>query len=121
MFMTRDYGGDQDSFHLNVHLLQRKRDSIIFLLRIDKYIQFVYLSSMKTTLNIDAGASSIDIQVPRASGCDVRLSTVLSGKSLNGFEKVEHGHYQTENFTEAEHKIYIKMDAAVSSTSIIRY
>jgi hypothetical protein len=75
----------------------------------------------ETTVNIDAGASSIDIMIPESSGCDLRLSTVLSGKSISGFEKVDHGHYKTENFAEAENKIYIKMDAAVSSTSITRY
>ncbi len=75
----------------------------------------------ETTVNVNAGASAIEIEIPESSGCDLRISTVLSGKSISGFEKIEHGHYQTENFTEAENKIYINVDAAVSSTSIKRY
>lgn len=75
----------------------------------------------ETRVKVDAGASSIEIEIPESSGCDLRISTVLSGKSIQGFEKLEHGHYQTENFTKAENKIYINVDAAVSSTTFIRY
>ncbi len=75
----------------------------------------------ETNVNIDAGASSIKISVPENSGCDLHISSVLSGKSINGFEKLEHGHYRTDNFTEAENKIYIEVDAAVSSYEIDRY
>jgi hypothetical protein len=75
----------------------------------------------KSYINIDAGASEIIIKVPSASGCDLELSTVLSGKTINGFEKVDHGHYRTENFEQAENKIYISVDAAISSYTITRY
>lgn len=74
-----------------------------------------------THVSIDAGASSIKIQVPESSGCDLKISTVLSGREINGFEKIDHGHYQTDNFDTASNKIYIEVDAAVSSYSILRY
>jgi hypothetical protein len=72
-------------------------------------------------VNIDAGASSIELSIPESSGCDLKISSVLSGKSINGFEKLEHGHYRTDNFAEAENKIFIEVDAAVSSYEINRY
>jgi hypothetical protein len=75
----------------------------------------------ETFVSIDAGASSIDIQIPDSSGCDLLITAVLSGKSIYGFEKIEHGHYRTENFDEAENNIFIEVDAAVSSFSITRY
>jgi len=75
----------------------------------------------KSYLNIDAGASEIVIKVPSNSGCDLNLSAVLSGKSISGFKKIDHGHYRTENFEDAENKIYINVDAAVSSYTITRY
>ena len=75
----------------------------------------------KSYLNIDAGASEIVIRVPSNSGCDLNLSAVLSGKSISGFEKIDHGHYRTDNFETAENKIYINVDAAVSSYTITRY
>ena len=72
-------------------------------------------------VSIDAGASSIEVDVPETSGVELNVSSVLSGKSINGFEKVDHGHYKTENFEDAQNKIFIKLDAAVSSYSINRY
>ncbi|PLW93976.1 MAG: hypothetical protein C0591_13530, partial [Marinilabiliales bacterium] len=72
-------------------------------------------------VNIDAGASEIILKVPTASGCDLNLSTVLSGRTITGFEKVDYGHYRTDNFDSAQNKIYITVDAAVSSYTITRY
>jgi hypothetical protein len=75
----------------------------------------------ETTVNIDAGASSIEIMVPESSGCDLKISSVLTDRNLKGFEKADHGHYITSNFEESENKIYLNVEAAVSSYSIIRY
>lgn len=75
----------------------------------------------KSFVNIDAGASEIIIKVPTSSGCDLNLSTVLSGRTITGFEKIDHGHYRTANFDTAKNKIYITVDAAVSSYTITRY
>lgn len=75
----------------------------------------------ETLVTIDAGASSIEIDVPESSGCDLMISSVLSGKSINGFKKLEHGHYRTENFNDSIPKIFIEVDAAVSSYTITRY
>ena len=75
----------------------------------------------KSYVNIDAGASEIVIKVPQSAGCDLHLSSVLSGKTITGFEKIDQGHYRTDNFDTAENKIFISMDAAVSSYKITRY
>lgn len=75
----------------------------------------------ETHVNIDAGASSISLEIPESSGCDLKISSVLSGKTINGFNKVDHGHYRTDNFDASVNKIYIEVDAAVSSYTITRY
>lgn len=75
----------------------------------------------ETRVSIETGASSIKVKVPEESGCDLNITSVLSGKSISGFEKIDHGHYRTENFEEAENKIYLVVETAVSSYSIIRY
>lgn len=75
----------------------------------------------ETRVKFETGASSITVKVPEEAGCDVNVSAVLSGKSISGFDKIDHGHYQTSNFNEAENKIYIDIETAVSSYSIIRY
>ncbi len=74
-----------------------------------------------TRVSIESGASSIKLKVPEGSGCDLNISSVLSGKSISGFDKIDHGHYRTKNFEESDNKIYIDVEAAVSSYSIIRY
>ncbi len=75
----------------------------------------------KSFVNIDAGASEIILKIPESAGCDLNLSTVLSGKTISGFEKMKNGHYRTSNFDEAGNKIFITVDAAVSSCKITRY
>lgn len=75
----------------------------------------------ETKVNIETGASSIKVRVPEGSGCDLNITSVLSGKNISGFEKIDRGHYRTENFDEAENKIYLTVETAVSSCSIIRY
>ncbi len=75
----------------------------------------------ETKVDIETGASSIKLKVPEGSGCDLNISAVLSGKNISGFEKIDHGHYRTSNFDESDKKIYINVEAAVSSYSIIRY
>jgi hypothetical protein len=49
----------------------------------------------ETLINIDAGASSIEIEIPETSACDLMINSVLSGRTINGFEKLERGHYRT--------------------------
>jgi hypothetical protein len=74
-----------------------------------------------TEIKIDAGASSIRISIPESSGCRIKTSTVLSSKSFRGFNKTKSHTYETDNYEDAEKKIYIELDAAVSSLNIIRY
>lgn len=74
-----------------------------------------------TRVNIESGVSSIKVKVPETSGCDLNITSVLSSKTIRGFEKIDHGHYRTKNFNEAENKIYLVVETAMSSCSIIRY
>ncbi len=72
-------------------------------------------------INIDAGASSLTMRIPENTGCDLEISAVISGKHMPGFEKINSGHYQTKNWDTSKNKIYLNVDAAVSSFRIIRY
>lgn len=75
----------------------------------------------ETHVDIEAGASSIDLRIPESSGCELKINTVLSGRTITGFEKIDHGLYRTANFESAENIIYMEVNAAVSSYSIKRY
>jgi hypothetical protein len=75
----------------------------------------------EASIEIDAAASSITLRVPEASGCELYSSSVLSSRNIEGFERISKGHYQTENFEEAESKITITLNTAVSSFTVYRY
>nr|NQU91789.1 hypothetical protein [Bacteroidota bacterium] len=75
----------------------------------------------KTDLRINTGASSITIYVPEDVGCEVRTSTVLTGKKLDDFDKIKSDLYRTSGFEDADKQIFIEIDAAVSSLKVLRY
>lgn len=75
----------------------------------------------RTDLVIDAGASSITIKVPSASGCEVITNTFLSSRDMKGFTKIEDHRYQTPGFTKSQKKVYISLEAGITSIDVIRY
>lgn len=75
----------------------------------------------QTTIDIDAAASSITIYVPAESGCRIQTSTVLSGRKMKDFKKTENNDYVTDNFEDSDNKVFVIVDAAVSSIEVIRY
>jgi hypothetical protein len=72
-------------------------------------------------VNINAGAASISINVPKDAGVEVETETVLTSRNFIGFNKLSKGHYRTDNFDAATSKIYIEVDAGVSSLNVNRY
>jgi hypothetical protein len=76
--------------------------------------------SRLTKVNIDAGASAINIEVPYETACELRTSTVLSSRDIDGFNKISNGLYQTPNFSDSANQIFIEIDAAVSSLKVTR-
>jgi len=77
--------------------------------------------SPETKLSIDAGASDINIYIPRESGCKITTDGALSSKHFNDFERINSNHFETSNFDEATNKIFITVDSGVSSISVDRY
>lgn len=74
-----------------------------------------------STVQVNAGAASIDINVPKNAGVEVKTETVLTSRNFPGFNKVDKGHFKTPNFATATSKIIIEVDAGVSSLNINRY
>jgi hypothetical protein len=75
----------------------------------------------ETEIEIDAGASSIIIEVPKNSGCRVRTNTILSGKNMDDFFTKGDGTYETDNFGSSQNQVKIKIDVAVSKIEVRRY
>jgi hypothetical protein len=69
-------------------------------------------------VNIGAGASSINIDLPGTVGARVVIDSGLSSKDLVGFKKVNSKTYETENYNTALKKVEINLDVGVSSVTI---
>lgn len=74
-----------------------------------------------TMVNINTGASDIDIMVPASVDCQIHLESAITGKDFDGFEKVEKGLWQTPNFGEGPNRIVLNLNCAVSDISVKRY
>lgn len=74
----------------------------------------------KATALIDSGASSIEITVPTSLGVQVNIDGGLSSKELPGFESVDKTTYRTNNFATAEKTLVITISAGVSSIEVTR-
>ena len=77
--------------------------------------------SKYTYLNIDMGAAKLEIDIPATSGCKLTGDMVLMSKDLQGFNKKNSGYYVTDNFEDAESKVFVDIDGGVSSIKINRY
>ena len=75
----------------------------------------------ETRLDIDAGASDIDIFIPENAGCEIPSDAALSSTNYEGFIKIEKSKYRTPNFDESVKKIFITIDSGVSSISVRKY
>lgn len=77
--------------------------------------------SPDTRCDVTAGASTIRIHVPRSTACEIEVDAPLSRKSFDGFARTTEGTYRTENFATAEAKLFISLEAGVSSLTVTRY
>ena len=78
-------------------------------------------SGCDTQVEINTGASDIDIEVPMGVDCEINIESAITGKDFTGFEKVEKGLWRTPNYGQGTHKIVIDIDCAVSDISVKRY
>jgi len=72
-------------------------------------------------IEIHSGASDIELEVPKNSGCYVISKSGLSNIELDDFERNDDRSYQTENFNTASNKIIIEIHSGVSNIEIDRY
>ena len=78
-------------------------------------------SEDRTDVEIDTGMSSFLLRIPEASGVRVDADGGLSSKDFGGLSELSKGVYESEGFDNADNKVYIKLDAGMSSFRIERY
>jgi len=74
-----------------------------------------------TNISINTGASSVTLYVPEGSGCQVRDNAKLSSKSFPDFVEAGDDLFKTPDFDNCKKKIFVDIDAGVSSIKIRRY
>ncbi|MFC2136186.1 LiaI-LiaF-like domain-containing protein [Bacteroidota bacterium] len=75
----------------------------------------------KTTLNVEMGAASLKIAIPKSSGCKLTGKMILMSKNIPGFVKKSKRYYVTPNYENADNKIEIDIQGGISSLEIDRY
>ena len=75
----------------------------------------------ESRVRVEAGVSSIRFEVPESAGCEIRTEAPLTSKRFSGFEKESSGLYRTGNFSNADRRIFIQIEAGVSSVKVRRY
>ena len=75
----------------------------------------------ESNVSVKTGVSSINISVPNTVGCEINSKTGLASKNYNGFNETGSHRYRTDNFDSTSKKIYLSVDAGVSSISVNRY
>lgn len=74
-----------------------------------------------TNINIQTGASSVNISVPQNSACRISTDTGLSSKHIEGFNKKGDSEYETPGFEQAANKMYIHLEGGFASFKVTRY
>jgi len=75
----------------------------------------------QTYLTYSAGASSLEVMIPKEAACEIHSESVLVSRDFEGFIKKGDGVYQTTNFPEGTNTIILKIESAVSSLTVERY
>lgn len=74
-----------------------------------------------TRCAITAGASTIRVFIPWSSACEIDVDAPLSHKNFKDFQKTPEGTYRTENFNTAAARVFVSLEAGVSSLTVTRY
>ncbi len=75
----------------------------------------------KLDVELNVGASSIVMRVPKESGIKVELDSGLSSRNLEGLVNKGDGIYETDNFDTATKTIQITGSMGVASFELVRY
>jgi hypothetical protein len=69
-------------------------------------------------LNIDAGASSLDIIVPKTVGVDLNIDSGVTSKKFDDFERIGDKQYRSRNYRDVDKFLNIELDLGVSDLKI---
>ena len=68
--------------------------------------------------SVKVGVGSLTLRIPSDVGVRLRKSSLLSSFSGFGLEEADDGSYRSENWSEAEHRLELSVDAAFGSIDV---
>jgi len=74
-----------------------------------------------TKIEIATAASSIKLNIPKDAACSFTQESILSSKSIAGFDVKDGDTHKTSNFDQAENKYVIDVTGAANSFTLARY
>ncbi len=86
----------------------------------DVRMEFGELYDDDVNIEISAGAASIRLKVPESVGVQIKSDLSLSSYDFEDMKEVTKDKFQTENFSEAEKKFFIKIKGGVSNIDVNR-
>ena len=72
-------------------------------------------------VNVEMGAATLVVYIPKTSGCKISGDMVLMSKDLKGFIENDSDYYYTENYEDALNKVIMEIQGGVSSFEVKRY
>jgi hypothetical protein len=74
-----------------------------------------------SNLDINAGASTITINLPSTVGASLHLDSGLTSKNLKDFQEVSSGNYQSANYNSSAKKINLDLDLGATELDVSWY
>lgn len=112
-----DFGAGAADFDLSKHkiaLLNIKGGAMSFETKLGMPLS-------ETVINVESGAASVEIEIPKAAACKINVKSGLSSRSFPGFTKDTDGSYITEGYDSASQKFTINLKGGLSSFVVERY
>ena len=75
----------------------------------------------ETTITVESGVASVDIDIPKAAACKIVVKSGLSSRDFPGFAKQPDGSFVTEGYQENGNRFTINLQGGLSSFTVKRY
>lgn len=79
------------------------------------------MPNQKVAIHADAGAATVNIQIPKDATCKITADTGLSAKDFPGFVKDAEGNFVTPGFEENENAYMINLSGGLATFKVRRY
>lgn len=86
----------------------------------DVTLDFTGTWSRDLEATVKMGLGSLELRIPSDVGVRLRKSSLLSSFSGFGLQEAEDGSYRSENWSEAEHRLELSVDAAFGSIDVVQ-